>query len=740
MPSVANLPVRLPRRDGDENLSSDELATLKVFSRLKDESPSFPRFPGSCRLRRFRRGEVVCTQGEAGSTAYSIISSDDILGLRRLQLPAIDEALAVLKTGGKPADKKYRSWSESALQAERIRIDAEKERLESGAAPQTDVVVRAYVAAAGRERRRPGWRRWIRRWFTTPVTANDRSSIVNEDLPIDVDRQTMQGDLFEGDLFGEMSCTGRLPRSATCVALRDCYILEINRNILDQMRKNREFQQELDSKFRERVMQTQVRQLPVFRELSDASYASLAKSIELVDVDAGQVVFEEHETSDSFYLVRNGWIKVARNAWTHLTPEEGHVCDWARLQAEIGDPQSGPALKGHVLASLPDSLKAVPSGDDVHLDADSRRNEWNAWIRSSRLRDALKKAGLSKTAPVAQLLGPERATIGFDRFPEKCEEWTDQQNRQFNRLALELSAPGIVPRRIERGGVPHILKYIGRGQFFGELGLVRGAHLAATCVALAQPDLGQSKAGRGGIVGSRVELVKISETAFRKLLADDPQFRARIEEQVKAIDVSEARSIAIRDSGEDEFGLAQGLNLMVIDLDRCTRCSACVEACIETHTDGWNRLYLDGPRFGRFLLPMTCRQCRDPVCMIGCPVGAINKGDRGEIQITDWCIGCTLCADQCPYGAIQMNELSSKPKLTDELTALIEGSELKPVSSRAVVCDQCRSLSPSLGPACVTACPHDAAIRLDGVPFARDPSLAALPPSLAGSAARRWNG
>jgi len=42
--------------------------------------------------------------------------------------------------------------------------------------------------------------------------------------------------------------------------------------------------------------------------------------------------------------------------------------------------------------------------------------------------------------------------------------------------------------------------------------------------------------------------------------------------------------------------------------------------------------------------------------MIGCPVDAIYRGKHKQIVIADHCIGCGLCAQNCPYGNISMEE------------------------------------------------------------------------------------
>jgi Fe-S-cluster-containing hydrogenase component 2 len=148
-----------------------------------------------------------------------------------------------------------------------------------------------------------------------------------------------------------------------------------------------------------------------------------------------------------------------------------------------------------------------------------------------------------------------------------------------------------------------------------------------------------------------------------------------------------------------ELNLYNSQNVLLIDLDRCTRCDECVRACSDAH-GGVARFTRDGPRVGRYLVTMACRSCTDPKCMVGCPVGSIRREDSLEIKIEDWCIGCERCANQCPFGNINMVELAALPKPPPPR----EG-----VALRATVCDLCAGYD---GPNCVYACPHDAAIRV----------------------------
>ncbi len=67
------------------------------------------------------------------------------------------------------------------------------------------------------------------------------------------------------------------------------------------------------------------------------------------------------------------------------------------------------------------------------------------------------------------------------------------------------------------------------------------------------------------------------------------------------------------------------------------------------------RLIREGQRFDKYLVATSCRHCRDPLCMVGCPVGSIRRRNSLEVIIENWCIGCGLCAKNCPYGNINMH-------------------------------------------------------------------------------------
>ncbi len=113
---------------------------------------------------------------------------------------------------------------------------------------------------------------------------------------------------------------------------------------------------------------------------------------------------------------------------------------------------------------------------------------------------------------------------------------------------------------------------------------------------------------------------------------------------------------------------------MVIDLDRCTGCGACMAACHqennlpaagpeESSRDRafhWLRLLPEVSGSGAEVkvryVPQPCVHCDDPPCVRVCPVHATYLSEEGIVaQIYSRCIGCRYCMAACPYNAKVFN-------------------------------------------------------------------------------------
>ncbi len=126
-----------------------------------------------------------------------------------------------------------------------------------------------------------------------------------------------------------------------------------------------------------------------------------------------------------------------------------------------------------------------------------------------------------------------------------------------------------------------------------------------------------------------------------------------------------------------EFTIKWG---MVVDLDKCTGCGACMVACQaenniapiskyenfdasnKLRTLTWLLVYKmeNGKPFPEHevaYLPRPCMQCEHPACVPVCPVVATDKNEEGGIvsQIYPRCIGCRYCMAACPYHSRYFN-------------------------------------------------------------------------------------
>jgi CRP-like cAMP-binding protein/flavoprotein len=487
-------------------VTADELKQLPFFQKI---SGTFLELNKNAVIkRRFKSGEVICREGDYGSTAFYILEG------------------------------KVEVFLDS--------MSSKKAETESAPGP---IEMFANIFSPKKKASLPD---------RTRTSEANRVSATNIpiDAPVDLSSDNPVAELGQGDIFGEMTCMSLYPRSATVRAKTDCTMLEMLRNVLDVIRRNKTLGAEIEKNYRKRALEDHLRNVPLFASLSPEFMEQLARNVELVRYSKGEVLCRQGEPARSFFLVRIGFVKMVE---TH-------------------------------------------AGDDL------------------------------------------------------------------------------------------VLAYQGKGGYFGETGLILRSTCAFTVIAL-----------------DNVEIVRIHAEDFEQMMQQFPGIAGRLRNVATERELRDKRQSATASAVSLEKFLNQGLmeanSLLVIDLEKCTRCDQCVKACSDAH-DGVTRLVREGLRFDKYLVPTSCRHCRDPLCMIGCPVGAIRRRNSLETVIEDWCVGCGLCARNCPYGNITMHDLPE----TGVQKAVV-------TTRKATACDLCADLPE---PSCVYACPHDAAKRVDPNEFFRN--------------------
>lgn len=182
---------------------------------------------------------------------------------------------------------------------------------------------------------------------------------------------------------------------------------------------------------------------------------------------------------------------------------------------------------------------------------------------------------------------------------------------------------------------------------------------------------------------------------------------------------------------------------MVVDIDRCSGCQACVVACQAENNVAlneedifrqkraieWIRIerYWEGewPNVKARNIPVLCQQCDNAPCEPVCPVFATYHNDQGlNVQVYNRCIGTRYCANNDPYNVRFFNfwepewPNSFKNQLNPDVTVRSRG-----IMEKCTFCIQRinrvergakqegrQVADGELQPACVQACPTDALV------------------------------
>ena len=194
---------------------------------------------------------------------------------------------------------------------------------------------------------------------------------------------------------------------------------------------------------------------------------------------------------------------------------------------------------------------------------------------------------------------------------------------------------------------------------------------------------------------------------------------------------------------------------MVVDIDRCTGCQACVVACqaennvpINTEAHFLQRRAIEWIRIERYwegveeaeatgdpskvkarFIPVLCQHCENAPCEPVCPVYASYHNNEGlNVQVYNRCIGTRYCANNCPYSVRFFNYWQPtwpdslhnqlNPHVTVRTRGIMEKCtfciqrlrkvERKEVQAQKRADDkEFDSTSGLFAPACVRACPTD---------------------------------
>ena len=492
----------------------------------------------------------------------------------------------------------------------------------------------------------------------------------------------------------------------------------------------------------ERLTPAELKRFEIFEPYKEKVLEKISTDIRVTRWKAGAVLFEEGAYIDLAFFVVSGEVEISVERLDGMKASAVPIFDADRTELNVivrpPPKEAGPekSVRGDRKSSAITMLNAIDvpmnAGETVSLHEGELFGEIGAmsgWpqsvtaraktaceliqIRMPALLEMRKKPALMdrlKSAYRERSLIPQlRATPIF----QDCNQ--DFLEEVANEVELISLGPGEV---LAKEGDPADSLYLLRSGFlrleqkFGE------SQIAVTYLSKGMT-FGEVEHLVDGLtqweVTARsveyVELVKMNPSVLDRLFTAQPTMKARLWKSA----IARVREVGFgkRNLGHSEFinvalekGLVQGNSILVIDLETCTRCDDCVRGCAAAH-EGRPRFVREGDRFQNLLLPKSCYHCRDPVCLVGCPTGAIRRTGIGEVVAIDEniCIGCGTCAGNCPYDNIVMHD-TGETWPNDMIPEGLRG-EARSLASK---CDLCQSADHP--PACVSNCPQGCAHRV----------------------------
>jgi thioredoxin reductase/CRP-like cAMP-binding protein/Fe-S-cluster-containing hydrogenase component 2 len=426
--------------------------------------------------------------------------------------------------------------------------------------------------------------------------------------------------------------------------------------------------------------------LPLFSDLSEPQFRELLTDSTVHALQDNQIVFQRLDYTDTFFSIVSGAVAV-------------HLDETQRIQLTPG------AFFGELGLISGRRRSATVSTVGPTLLLETPRKQILKLISSV---ESVKKQ-LDQTFTVRSILQifPEAEPSFLQVIVHRSKQKVFKKGESL----FKEGDPGDALYVIRKGSVkiskkdPHGVditrSYVPAGNFVGEMSL-----------------LDETDAPRSATVTAVVacETIVVEKDSFRALMYSSEALRQRIHDlaekrKLEGLTSDHNRKVGAALDFMFKEGITDASNVLVIDSDLCVACDNCETACAATH-NGETRLDRKGGKFyAAVQLPISCRHCENPLCMVECPPDALARNPDGEVVIRDSCIGCGNCVTNCPYGVIR---LVHEQKKKFDFWAWIGLRKPKPEDegpAKAAKCDMCSTLP--LGPACVRACPTGAALRIN---------------------------
>jgi Fe-S-cluster-containing dehydrogenase component/CRP-like cAMP-binding protein len=450
---------------------------------------------------------------------------------------------------------------------------------------------------------------------------------------------------------------------------------------------------------------------PVLRGLDEGARRTLAAAARVRSLQGGQPVFAEHDPADAFYVVIEGAVELRAqrrgDEGRSLLRTAGPGDTFGEEALGDGGGRRGQAVAQGAtrVAELPAALLlrgAGRSGGAPLAERELRRLRRQATadlLRTMAATRGLDDAELDRVLDAVQSRAVARGTAIYATGDPPDGLW--------------LVVDGLVQLQTEDDDRIHVRAYLTRGDGFGDEEALAGQPRQCSAVAMGETRLLLLPAA---VLRSLVDRNAGLLDEIRRIASD------RQAVQAQAVGAAAARST--QHVFKDLYRMQMARSLLVIDQDTCVRCGHCAWTCEALY--GTSRLVRRGDKIltavggsvgaggqggpsgalRSLMLPNSCQHCKNPVCMIDCPTGAIGRDPEGEVFIRDaLCTGCGNCAKACPWENIRMAPRPGKVlarRADDPMAAL--SAEL------ATKCDLCRGYE---APGCVQACPTGSILRLD---------------------------